>query len=52
MPLTFTELGIGVLSEEELALMAERVTDGGKKTIGHIPLGYEDVMNIYRSANV
>lgn len=52
MPLTFTELGIGILSEEELMLMADRVTDGGTKTIGHIPLGYEDVMNIYRSANI
>ena len=52
MPLTFTELGIGVLSEEELALMADRVTDGGTKTVGHIPLGYEDVMNIYRMANI
>lgn len=52
MPLTFSELGIGVLSEDELSLMANRVTKNGTKTIGCIPLDFDDIMNIYRSCNV
>lgn len=52
MPVTFTELGVGVLSEEQLRTLAERCTFFRTRTVGKFrPLDYEDILAVYRMAN-
>ena len=50
--LNITELGIGELSEDALAALADSCTDGGKKTVGAFrPIDRETALSIYRRAN-
>lgn len=52
MPTCFTELGIGVQSEEMLSELAERCMFYGKRKIGSFKvLGCEDAFQIYKMAN-
>ena len=52
MPTCFTELGIGVQSEEALAQMADAVTYHGKRKIGtFLPMGGSEIFAAYRNAN-
>jgi alcohol dehydrogenase len=52
MPTCFTELGIGVQSEEILRELADRCVFFGKRTVGSFKvLDREDVYNIYKLAN-
>lgn len=52
MPTTFTELGIGVLSEEQLRELAERCTFFHTRVVGKFcPLDYDDILAVYRMAN-
>lgn len=52
MPTTFTELGIGVLSEEQLRELTERCTFFRTRTVGKFrPLDYDDILAVYRMAN-
>lgn len=52
MPTTFTELGIGVLSEEQLQTLAERCTFFHTRTVGKFcPLDYDGILAVYRMAN-
>ena len=52
MPTCFSELGIGVKSEEELAAMARGVTFDGARRIGSfVSLGGEEILEIYRRCN-
>jgi alcohol dehydrogenase YqhD (iron-dependent ADH family) len=52
MPTCFTELGIGVQSEEMLRELADRCTFYGKRTIGQFRiLDSEDAYQIYKLAN-
>jgi alcohol dehydrogenase YqhD (iron-dependent ADH family) len=52
MPTRFTELGIGVQSEEALRDLAERCSRGGTATIGSLrKLGRGDIYEIYSMAN-
>lgn len=51
-PTNFTELGIGVQSEDELNFLADMVTGGGtKKVATFVPMDKELVLEIYRKAN-
>lgn len=52
MPTTFSELGIGILPEEDLAYMADSCVYFGKRTVGKFKvLGRDDIYQIYKSAN-
>lgn len=52
MPTCFSELGIGLQSEEQLAEMARAVTFGGARKIGSfVVLGEEEILEIYRLCN-
>lgn len=52
MPTCFTELGVGVQSEEELRGLADRCVYQGTRTIGHFKeLNGEDCYQIYKDAN-
>ena len=52
LPLCFTELGIGELSEDAIEALADSCTDGGKKTVGAFrPIDRETALSIYRRAN-
>ena len=52
MPTCFSELGIGVLSEEELDDLADRCVWHGKRTVGFFKvLDKDDVTAIYKMAN-
>lgn len=52
MPTTFTELGIGALSEEQLQTLAERCTFFHTRTVGKFcPLDYDGILAVYRMAN-
>lgn len=52
MPTCFTELGIGVQSEEIMRELADRCTFYGKRTIGQFKvLDREDAYQIYKLAN-
>lgn len=52
MPTSFTELGIGVQSEEVLQDLADRCVFHGARTIGQFKvLGRSDVYEIYKLAN-
>ena len=52
MPTCFTELGVGVQSEEELHGLADRCVYHGTRTIGHFKeLNGEDCYQIYKDAN-
>jgi alcohol dehydrogenase YqhD (iron-dependent ADH family) len=52
MPVCFTELGIGVLSESVIGEMAESCVFFGKRLVGNCkPLDKSDVFNIYKTAN-
>ena len=52
MPTTFTELGIGVLSEEQLRELAERCTFFHTRVVGKFcPLDYDSILAVYRMAN-
>ncbi len=52
MPTCFTELGIGVQSEEMLNELADSCVFYGKRTVGNFKqLGREDVYQIYKMAN-
>lgn len=52
MPVSFSELGIGTLSDEELDALAFNCTYGKTRTIGNfMVLGYDDIRAIYSSAN-
>ena len=52
MPTCFTELGVGVQSEESLRGLADRCVFHGARTIGHFKeLSGEDCYRIYKDAN-
>ena len=52
MPTTFTELGIGVLSEEQLRELAERCTFFHTRVVGKFcPLDYDGILAVYPNAN-
>lgn len=52
MPVCFTELGIGVQSDETLRELADRCVFRGARKIGHFKeLGREDCYRIYKDAN-
>jgi hypothetical protein len=52
MPVCLSELGIGVLSGEEIDELADRCTFRGKRTIGQLkPLGAEGIAEVYRRVN-
>lgn len=52
MPVCFSELGIGVLSDAELEALAVKCTYGKTRTIGCFRvLDYDDILNIYKAAN-
>jgi hypothetical protein len=52
LPTCFTELGIGVLPEEEILELADRCSWRGKRTIGQLkPLDTADIAGVYRLAN-
>ena len=52
MPTTFTELRIGVQSEDTLRELAERCTFFHPRTVGKFrPLDYDDILAVYRMAN-
>ena len=52
MPVCFTELGIGVQSEDSLRGLADRCVFHGARTIGHFrELNGEDCYRIYKDAN-
>jgi alcohol dehydrogenase YqhD (iron-dependent ADH family) len=52
MPISFSELGIGVLSDTALDTLAESCTYGRTRAIGNfMVLDYADVRRIYASAN-
>lgn len=52
MPTCFTELGVGVQSEESLRALAHGVSRGGTRTIGKFRvLDEEDMLAIFRLAN-
>lgn len=52
LPTNFTELGIGVQSEETLEYLADMCTDFGKKTVAVFhPIDRETALKIYRMAN-
>ena len=52
MPTNFTELGIGVKSEDELKILANMVTANGTKTVATFrPLDRATVLEIYGKAN-
>ncbi len=51
-PTNFTELGIGVQSDDELKFLADMVTSNGtKKVATFLPMDRELVLEIYRKAN-
>ena len=53
MPICFTDLTIGVQSEEMLRELAKRCTFYGKRTIGGFKvLNEEDIYQIYKLANI
>lgn len=52
MPTCFTELGIGVLSDEQLHALTERCTFFRTRVVGKFhPLGYDELLAVYRMAN-
>ncbi len=52
MPTCFTELGIGVLKEEDLEEMADRCVYRGKRLVGSFKkLNKDDIYNILKMAN-
>lgn len=52
MPVCFSELGIGVLSDAELESLAVKCTYGKTRTIGSFKkLNYDDILQIYKMAN-
>lgn len=52
MPTNFTELGIGVQSDDELKFLADMVTSGGtKKVATFLPMDKDLVIEIYVKAN-
>ncbi len=52
MPLTFTDLGIGVQSDDVLWQLANGCTNNGQKTInGFVPLTVDDIYQILKSVN-
>ncbi len=52
LPLSFRELGIGVLDETALEALADMCTNGGKATVGVFhPMNREEVLAVYRLAN-
>ena len=51
-PTNFSELGIGIQSDDELKILADMVTSNGtKKVATFLPLDRELVLEIYRKAN-
>ena len=52
MPTCFSELGIGMKNEWELARMAQGCSFDGKRTIGKFRvLDQDDMLRIYQMAN-
>ena len=52
MPTCFSELGIGILSENAIETLADLVTDDGNKTVGVFhPIGKQEAIDIYGLAN-
>lgn len=52
MPVCFSELGIGVLSDDAIAALADSCTAGGTKTIGSFhPIDRAAAIAIYQKAN-
>ncbi len=52
MPITLSELGIGILSDTELDALAVKCTYGKSRTIGSFKvLDYDDILKIYEAAN-
>jgi hypothetical protein len=52
MPVSFAELGIGVLAEEDILYLANRCAWGGKRKIGQLnPLDADGIAGVYRLAN-
>ncbi len=53
MPTNFTELGIGVQSEEVIEDLTRRCIKDGKLKFNHFrALNREDVYNIFKTANI
>jgi hypothetical protein len=53
MPSCFTELGIGILPEEDILELASRCAWRGKRKIGQLkPLDTDGIAAVYRLANV
>jgi len=53
LPTNFTELGIGVQTEDELKFLADMVTSNGTKKVAvFVPMDRALVLEIYRKANV
>ena len=51
-PINFSELGIGIQSDDELKILADMVTSNGTKKVATFqPLDRELVLEIYRKAN-
>ncbi|MBR0103634.1 MAG: iron-containing alcohol dehydrogenase [Selenomonadaceae bacterium] len=51
-PINFSELGIGIKSDDELKILADMVTSNGTKKVATFqPLDRELVLEIYRKAN-
>ena len=51
-PTNFSELGIGVQSDDEINFLADMVTAGGRKKVATFqPLDKNLVVEIYRKAN-
>ena len=52
LPVTFSQLGIGVLSGEDVAYLADRCSWSGGRTVGQLkPLGIDGIAGVYGLAN-
>jgi len=52
MPTCFTELGIGIQTQESLEYLADMCTDYGHKKVAVFhPIGRADAIAIYKMAN-
>jgi alcohol dehydrogenase YqhD (iron-dependent ADH family) len=53
MPVNMSQLGVGILSEEQIEELAQKCCLGGKRLVGSVkPLDVEGVKAVYRMANV
>lgn len=53
MPINLSQLGVGILSDDQISELAEKCTFFGRRTVGTLkPLHVEDIKAIYQMANV